>query len=177
MSRARSWVALALAAAMVFAACGSDNNTGGTTTAGGGGATTSTVGELTDSFRGVTATEIKLGLAYVDSSASPISSIKPGDTKDQTRWWRTQRQRGWAVALPSCTRLCPSPRGVVAGTALNDDDQVFASRRVRHAASRQKCSACRGTHDLINGMVTKVTMDQPTGPALNRHPPRTRLRR
>jgi ABC-type branched-subunit amino acid transport system substrate-binding protein len=67
MTRMRSCIVMALVAGVALAACGSGTSTKTTTTTT-PAATTTTAGPvtLTDSFRGVTSTSIKLGVAIID---------------------------------------------------------------------------------------------------------------
>jgi ABC-type branched-subunit amino acid transport system substrate-binding protein len=67
MGHARAWVALMLVVAvMALAACGSSSKKTGTTPGLGSSVTTGPPAALTNSFRGVTSTSIKLGVALID---------------------------------------------------------------------------------------------------------------
>src|SRR4051794_17774047 len=87
MQRRRGVVALALAGALVMAACASDNKNGtaGTTSATttGGSTTPTTAGALTDSFpeHGVTKDKIKIGISLVDYG--PIKDFIDFDRGDE----------------------------------------------------------------------------------------------
>jgi hypothetical protein len=134
-SRGRSLAAALLAAVLVLAACGGDDDdddvTGGpTTTAGDDGD-----GELTDSFRGVTATAIKVGIVMVDYSAiADFVDFKRGDQQETAQilvdWINENGGIGGRkidpvfVEYPPIPGMEPSPLTIC--TQLTEDEQVFA---------------------------------------------------
>ncbi len=63
MIRVRSWIAIALVAMLALSACSSDKKT--TATGGSSSSSSSSSAALTASFRGVTATEIKIAVVTI----------------------------------------------------------------------------------------------------------------
>ncbi len=129
------------AAALVFAACAEeDEPEGAPTTADDGGTTVAptdtTIGELTDSFRGVTADSIKLGFAVVDYECiAPFIDYNHGDQDaaiDAAVEYINDNGGVLGRSIEPVKRVyCPidptAPNGAQAACAgFTDDDEVFA---------------------------------------------------
>lgn len=133
----RALLAVAAAVSLVAAACGGDDDDG---TAEDGGDTTESTeagsdGELTDSFRGVTADAIKIGIVLVDYDA--IAFAVDFNRGDQEKIARTfvdainadggvggRRLEPVFVEYPPIPGQEPSPLAVC--TQLTEDEEVFA---------------------------------------------------
>jgi ABC-type branched-subunit amino acid transport system substrate-binding protein len=133
MVRVRSVVAVLLAAALLTAACSSDKKTAST----GGSASSSANAPLTASFRGVTATTIKIGIATVEfvDCAVPILQFThstQGDAKKIMQALVDDVNKNGGVGGRQLEvvfkALCPlAPADVAAAcTSFTDDAQVFA---------------------------------------------------
>jgi len=140
VARGRTLLAALCVSALVFAACGGDDDDddGGETTettapADDGGDDTG--GELTDSFRGVTAGAIKLGIVLVDYSA--IADFVDFERGDQERtfqvlidWINSEGGVGGRMIepvfleYPPIPGMEPSPLAIC--TQLTEDEEVFA---------------------------------------------------
>ncbi len=172
MARVRSWIAVALVAMVVLAACGDDDaSSGGATTTSGGGDTTSSVPELTDSFRGVTADSIKIAIVVVDFECiAQFVDFNQGDAeKIEAALVDDINANGGVLGRQLDVvfkNLCPlNPDDVAAAcTSLTDDEQVFAVLGVYDTppsdGSNQLCITRDHDTILINELVTKATMDQ-----------------
>lgn len=133
MTRARSsWVAVVLAGALIFAACSSKSNTSTSSNA-----PSSSNAPLTASFRGVTATTIKIGIATIEAvnCAVPITQFIHSTQGDNQKVMQAIIDdfnnnggvlgRKLEVVFKS---LCPLdlPSVAAACTSFTDDEQVFA---------------------------------------------------
>jgi hypothetical protein len=133
-SRARVVGAALLAGVMLLAACGGDDDTD----SGGGGATTTTAadgddGELTDSFRGVTADAIKLGVVLIDYEC--IKDFIDFARGDQQAYYQAVIDDtnanggvGGRMIEPVYKSYCPvgNVQALEICTAMVDDEEVFA---------------------------------------------------
>src|SRR4051812_30845759 len=134
MVRVRSVVALLLAAVLLLAACSDDKKSPTTTGSGSGSSTTASNEPLTASFRGVTATTIKIGVVtiqFVDCIEQFTESTQ-GDSKKIAQALIDDINNNGGVLgrkiEPVFKELCPlKPDDVAAAcTSLTDDEQVFA---------------------------------------------------
>jgi ABC-type branched-subunit amino acid transport system substrate-binding protein len=166
MVRIRSAVALLLAASLVIAAC-SDDKKATTTTA------SSSNAPLTASFRGVTATTIKIGIVVVDFECiKQFVDFNQGDAEKIYKALVDDINNNGGVLGRKLEvvfkNLCPlQPDSVSAAcTALTDDEQVFAVMGVYDTppsdGSNQLCLAKDKDTILINELITKKVMDQAT---------------
>lgn len=127
-------------AGLVFAACAKDDKTAETTVkpadTSAGEETTTTVGELTDSFRGVTAESVKLGFAIIDYECiAPFVDNNHGDQDaalDAMVDYVNDNGGILGRTIEPVKRVyCPidptAPNGSIAAcTAFTEDDEVFA---------------------------------------------------
>jgi hypothetical protein len=127
---ARVWFAGALALALLLGACGDDGDDASPTTTGGG--------ELTASFRGVTADKIKLGILIVDYSCIPKAAIdfNRGNQQEIAQTFvdliNSEGGVGGRQLEPVYKTYCPiPPEGNPATqkicTELAEDDKVFVA--------------------------------------------------
>jgi len=162
-------MAVALVALLVMAACSSDKkaNTAGSSSS------SSSSEALTASFRGITATEIKVGVAFVDfkciaqfvdftqGDAQKIAQALIDDLNDKGGI-------GGRKIVPVFKNLCPlQPQDTQAAcTAFTDDEQVFAVIGVYDTppsdGSNQLCLAKDKDTVLIDELTTQKTMDGAT---------------
>ena len=172
MVRVRSAVAILVAAALVFAACSSDKKTATT----GGSASSSANAPLTASFRGVTATTIKIGIATVEfvDCATPILQFThstQGDAKKIMQALVDDINKNGGVDGRQLEvvfkALCPlAPADVAAAcTSFTDDEQVFAVLGVYDTepgdGTNQLCISKDHDTVQINELAfQKATMDQ-----------------
>jgi ABC-type branched-subunit amino acid transport system substrate-binding protein len=124
-------VALMLLGALLFVACGDDDEPSG----GGDGTTSTTAGELTDSFRGVTAESIKVGIVIVDYDAiadfvdfargdqQAIAQVFVDDINENGGVLGRQIEPVYKL-YPPIPGQEPSPLAVC--TSLTEDEEVFA---------------------------------------------------
>ena len=130
MGHRRTVVAVALVLATALAACSSSKSSTKTTT--GGGATTSAPG-LTASFRGVTATSIKLGVALIDYECIKqfIDFSRPNQQAIEQSFIDYLNKNGGVDGrqiVPVYQTYCPIDPKVALQTctSFTDDSQVFA---------------------------------------------------
>lgn len=165
MVRFRSAVAVLLAAALLAAACSDDKKTATTSSA------SSSAAPLTASFRGVTATTIKIAIVVVDFECiAQFVDFNQGDAeKIANALVADINNKGGILGRKLevvFKKLCPlQPDSVAtACTELTDDQQVFAVLGVYDTppsdGSNQLCLARDKETILINELVTKKTMDQ-----------------
>lgn len=143
MFRKRRVLAGLAVAALVFAACAKDEDEStpttdkpSATTEPGGEETTTTIGELTDSFRGVTAESIKLGFAVIDYECiAPFVDNNHGDQDaaiDAMVNYVNDNGGILGRQIDPVKRVyCPidatAPNGSLAAcTGFTEDDEVFA---------------------------------------------------
>jgi hypothetical protein len=141
MFRKRRLLASLAIATLVFAACAKDDDEGSPTTVEPAdttddGDTTTTIGELTDSFRGVTAESIKLGFAVIDYECiAPFVDNNHGDQDaaiDAMVNYVNDNGGILGRTIEPVKRVyCPidptAPIGSLAAcTAFTEDDEVFA---------------------------------------------------
>ncbi|MEY2461296.1 MAG: branched-chain amino acid transport system substrate-binding protein [Acidimicrobiaceae bacterium] len=167
MVRVRSAVAVLLAAALLTAACSSDKKTAST----GGSASSSANAPLTASFRGVTATTIKIGVLVVDFKCiEQFVDFTQGDAQKIVQALVDDVNKNGGILGRKLEivfkNLCPlQPTDVAAAcTSLTDDDQVFAAIGVYDTppsdGSNQLCLTRDKDTILINELTTKKVMDQ-----------------
>lgn len=124
-------VALLLLGALVFAACGDDDEP----TGGGDGTTSTTAAGLTDSFRGVTAETIKLGIVIVDyDSIAQFVDFARGDQQAIAQVFVDDINENGGIlgrmvepvykVYPPIPGMEPSPLAIC--TSLTEDEAVFA---------------------------------------------------
>jgi ABC-type branched-subunit amino acid transport system substrate-binding protein len=168
MVRVRSAIAVLLAAALVMAACSSDKKTTATTAS-----SSSSNAPLTASFRGVTATTIKIGVAVVDFKCiAQFVDFTQGDALKIVQALVDDVNKNGGILGRKIEivfkNLCPlQPTSVAAAcTAFTDDDQVFAVMGVYDTppsdGSNQLCLAKDKDTVLINELTTKKVVDQAT---------------
>jgi ABC-type branched-subunit amino acid transport system substrate-binding protein len=166
MVRVRSAIAVLLAAALVMAACSSDKKTTATTAS-----SSSSNAPLTASFRGVTATTIKIGVAVVDFKCiAQFVDFTQGDALKIVQALVDDVNKNGGILGRKIEivfkNLCPlQPTSVAAAcTAFTDDDQVFAVMGVYDTppsdGSNQLCLAKDKDTVLINELTTKKVVDQ-----------------
>jgi ABC-type branched-subunit amino acid transport system substrate-binding protein len=168
---------LFVALTLLVAACGGDNASSTTTTAGGatttGGDTTTTAGALTDSFRGVTSTEIKIGIATVDFKCltdQHFVDFNQGDTQKIANALIDDINANGGVLgrniVPVYKEICPLDANGTsdACTSFTDDEQVFAVLGIYDPppsdGSNQLCMAQDHETILIDELTTKAIVDQ-----------------
>jgi hypothetical protein len=132
MKRTRGWLAVGLAAMVLFAACGSDKKA----SSGGSGSSTSAVSgstKLTDSFRGVTASTIKLGFVIVDYDAiKQFVDFSRGDQQAVAQVFVDHINKTGGIlgrkVEPVFMKYSPigNADALKLCTALTEDDKVFA---------------------------------------------------
>jgi len=159
---------------VLFAACGDDSTTTSetTTTAGPGGGETTTTGapELTDSFRGVTAESIKVGIILIDYTSedciSTFIDFSRGDQQAVAQAFVDDINDNGGVGGrsidPVYATYCPidSADAVALCTTLTDDEQVFAALGVMIAPEGQLCLSRDHETIHIGHEMTKETIDQ-----------------
>jgi ABC-type branched-subunit amino acid transport system substrate-binding protein len=166
MVRVRSVVAVLLAATLVMAACSSDKKTAAT-------AASSSAAPLTASFRGVTATSIKIGVAVVDFACiAQFVDFTQGDAQKIVQTLVDDINKNGGILGRKIEivfkNLCPlQPTDVAAAcTSFTDDDQVFAVIGVYDTppsdGSNQLCLTKDKNTVLINELTTKKVVDQAT---------------
>jgi hypothetical protein len=133
MVRVRSGLAVALVAVLVLAACSSDKKTTATGSGSSSSSSSSAVGPLTASFRGVTATSIKIAFVVVDFAclAQFIDNTQGDDEKIIKVFVDDVNKNGGILGRQLefiFKRSCPLKQDEVAKlcTELTDDAQVFA---------------------------------------------------
>ena len=129
MARFRSGLVIALAAVLVLTACSSDKKT----SSGGGSGSSSASAALTDSFRGVTKTSIKVAFVVVDFKCLEqfIDSNQGDDEKIIKVMVDDVNKNGGILGRQieyTFHRSCPLKQDEVAQlcTTMTDDEQVFA---------------------------------------------------
>jgi ABC-type branched-subunit amino acid transport system substrate-binding protein len=172
MRRFRSGIAVALVAMLVLASCSDDKKT--TSTGSNASSSSSNANEpLTASFRGITATEIKIGVAAVDFKCiADFVDFNQGDAeKIITALVADLNKKGGIggrqlkIVFKS---LCPlQPQDTQAAcTAFTDDEQVFAVIGVYDTppsdGSNQLCLTKDKETILIDELTTQKTMDGAT---------------
>ncbi|MEY2403217.1 MAG: branched-chain amino acid transport system substrate-binding protein, partial [Acidimicrobiaceae bacterium] len=127
MFRVRSAVAVLLAATLILAACGSDKKSTTSSNA------SSSNAPLTASFRGVTATTIKIGFAVVDFKClEQFVDNTQGDDEKIIKVFVDDINKNGGILGRQLTyvfkRLCPLDQANTAKvcTEFTDDEQVFA---------------------------------------------------
>jgi Periplasmic binding protein len=129
MSRLRWFVVPIVVGAMVLAACGGDDDDSATSTSAGGSGN----GELTDSFRGVTADTIKLGIVLVDYDC--IAQFVDFNRGDQQAVYDAYvadvNENGGVLGRqiePVYETYCPigNAEALEVCTKLTQDEEVFA---------------------------------------------------
>ena len=132
MVRFRSGIVIALAAVLVMSACSSDKKTAST---GSSGATSSSSGSvaLTDSFRGVTKTSIKVAFVVVDFKClEQFIDNNQGDDEKIIKVFVDDMNKNGGILGRQIEyvfhRSCPLKQDEVAKlcTDMTDDEQVFA---------------------------------------------------
>src|SRR5687768_3877926 len=130
MVRGRSVVAVLLAGALVMAACSDDKKSASTT---GSGSASSSNAPLTDSFRGVTATTIKIAFVVVDFKCLEqfIDNNQGDDEKIIKVFVDDMNKKGGILGRQIeyvFRKNCPLKQDEVAATCteLTDDEKVFA---------------------------------------------------
>ena len=166
MVRVRSAVAVLLAAAMVMAACSSDKKTAATTAS-------SSAAPLTASFRGITATEIKIGVAVVDFACiAQFVDFTQGDAEKIVNALVGDLNKNGGIGGRQVKlvikKLCPlNPADTAAAcTSLTDDEQVFAVIGIYDTppsdGAQQLCIAKDKSTVLIDELTTGKTIEGAT---------------
>ncbi|MEY2433817.1 MAG: hypothetical protein QOC92_3542 [Acidimicrobiaceae bacterium] len=182
MVRVRSGIAIALAAALIFTACSSDKKA--TSTGSGSSASSSSNAPLTASFRGVTATSIKIAIADIDYDClAQFLDITHGDIKKVTQAMVDRINNNGGILGRKLeivfSQQCPLKQDEVAKacTTFTDDDQVFAVLGLYDTeppgnGSNKLCLSKDHATIQINHIVKQAIIDQAT-PGLLLTPDRT----
>jgi ABC-type branched-subunit amino acid transport system substrate-binding protein len=168
MVRVRSAVALLLVAVLVMAACSSDKKTTATTPS-----ASSSNAPLTASFRGITATEIKIGVVVVDFACiAQFVDFTQGDAEKIVTALVNNINKNGGIGGRQIKivvkKLCPlNPQDTAAAcTSLTDDEQVFAVIGIYDTppsdGSNQLCIAKDKSTVLIDELTTAKTIDGAT---------------
>jgi ABC-type branched-subunit amino acid transport system substrate-binding protein len=166
MVRFRSAVAVLLAAALVTAACSSDKKAATTSSS-------SSAAPLTASFRGITATEIKIGVVVVDFKCiAQFVDFTQGDAEKILNALVDNVNKNGGIdgrqVKVVFKQLCPlNPQDTAAAcTSLTDDEQVFAVLGIYDTppsdGSNQLCIAKDKDTVLIDELTTGKTIEGAT---------------
>ena len=169
MFRVRSGFAVALVALLAMTACSSDKKT----TATGGSSSSSSSAALTASFRGITATTIKIGVVSVDFKCiEQFVDFNQGDAEKIAKALVDDVNKKGGIGGRQVEMvfksLCPLQPDTVSAacTSLTDDEQVFAVMGVYDTppsdGSQQLCVAKDKDTVLIDELTTQKTMDGAT---------------
>ena len=130
MVRVRSGVVVAFTALLLLSACSSDSKKTGSSGASGA---SSSAAPLTASFRGITATEIKIGVVVVDFACiAQFVDFTQGDAEKILNALVGNVNKNGGIdgrqVKVVFKKLCPlNPQDTAAAcTSLTDDEQVFA---------------------------------------------------
>jgi ABC-type branched-subunit amino acid transport system substrate-binding protein len=170
MVRVRSAVAILVAAALVFAACSDDKKTATTTAS-----SSAAPAALTASFRGITATEIKIGVVFVDFpclTEKGFLDFTQGPAEDIVNALVADINKhngigGRQVKLV-IKKICPldPTQTSAACTSLTDDEQVFAVIGIYDTppsdGAQQLCIAKDKQTVLIDELTTGKTIEGAT---------------
>ncbi len=171
----RKWVVATVAISTLLAACASSTSgTSNTTVKQGLGTTSSTDKQpLTDSFRGVTKTSIKVGIMiidqecikdYVDSSRGPQQQIAQAEVDDINSHGGVLGRK----IIPVFKKYCPipgrQPDPLTLCTSLTDDDKVFAVLGVfiDFSGDGQKCLTKDKATIMIGHEINQFMIDAAT---------------